>query len=251
MLQPHSLLWHYLWVAPCVLQGLLALLMWKRSIHKQYPAFFVYIVFEAMGGAIIYALDNASSVSGPVYWRSYFAFLFIEAFIKFAVVGEVFNYLLCNYPPLGKLGKLLIKGVGILLILTATAVAAYSNPATYVLATRILARSVSIVQCGLILFLFVFAAHFHLKWNNAAFGITLGFGISASIYLAHWALMAARTFGPKSYLLDFISMAAYHCCVLIWCYYLLVPQKKPSTSADPLPENNLAVWNRELERLLQ
>jgi hypothetical protein len=38
--------------------------------------------------------------------------------------------------------------------------------------------------------------------------------------------------------------------VLIWFYFLLVPQKIATTSAVSLPENNLDIWNRELERLL-
>jgi hypothetical protein len=46
-------------------------------------------------------------------------------------------------------------------------------------------------------------------------------------------------------------MAIYHVCVLIWFYYLLVPEKIVTTSAVFLPENNLDIWNRELERLLQ
>jgi len=46
-------------------------------------------------------------------------------------------------------------------------------------------------------------------------------------------------------------MGTYHACVLMWFYYLLVPEKVVTKSAVPLPENNLAVWNRELERLLQ
>jgi hypothetical protein len=58
-------------------------------------------------------------------------------------------------------------------------------------------------------------------------------------------------FGQKSYLLDFLNMATYHVCVLVWCYYLLVPQKLAITSAVLLPEHNLDIWNRELERLLQ
>ena len=45
-------------------------------------------------------------------------------------------------------------------------------------------------------------------------------------------------------------MATYHVCVLIWFYYLLVPQKIPAKPVVPLPENNLDVWNRELERLV-
>ncbi len=44
-------------------------------------------------------------------------------------------------------------------------------------------------------------------------------------------------------------MATYHVCVLIWFYYLLVPQKSAAASAAPVPENSLAIWNQELERL--
>jgi hypothetical protein len=51
----------------------------------------------------------------------------------------------------------------------------------------------------------------------------------------------------------FLNMATYHAVVLLWFYYLLASAKnmeaqKPSV---PLPENNLEVWNRELERLIQ
>lgn len=254
MFQPHSPLWHYLWVAPCVFLFALAVSMWRRGLHKVFPVFFTYALFEAVGGGIIYAIDVTPSLfSDTTYWRSYFFFLAVEVFIKFAVIGEVFAHLLRGYRPLGKLAKLLVSGIGAALVLTATVIAAYANPtlSALVSATRIMGRSVSVVQCGLILFLFVFAAHFHLRWERAAFGITVGYGIVASVYVAHWALMTDWLFGQKSYLLDFFTMATYHLCVLIWCYYLLVPQKKPTTSAVSLPENNLALWNRELERLLQ
>lgn len=253
MFRPHSLLWHYLWVGPCVLLAVLALLMWKRGLHKEFPAFFCYAIFEAVGGGIIYAIDVSPYVSGTVYWWSYFFFLLFEVFIKFVVIGEVFTHLLRSYPPLGKLAKILVSGIGAVLVFTATVIAAYANPTLSLLisATRILGRSVSVVQCGLILFLLVFAAHFHLRWERPVFGITLGFGIVASVYVAHWALMADWLFGQKSYLLDFLTMATYHICVLIWCYYLLVPQKSATMSAAPLPEHNLDIWNRELERLLQ
>jgi hypothetical protein len=253
MLEPHSFLWHYLWVAPCILLGLLALLMWKRGLHREFPAFFCYALFEAAGGGIIYAVDLSPQLSGPIYWRSYFFFSIVEVFIKFLVIGEVFTHLLRHYPSLASLAKVLISGLGVVLVFTATILAAYANHANFWLisATRILGRSVSVVQCGLILFLFLFAAHFHLRWRSPVFGITLGFGIVASVYLAYWALLAGWMFGQKSYLLDFLNMATYHICVLIWFYYLLVPQKSTAVSAVVLPEHNLDIWNRELERLLQ
>ena len=252
MLEPHSLLWHYLWVAPCALLLALAFLMWKRGLHREFPAFFCYAIFEGLGMGAIYALDISPHISGATYWWSYFLFLIADVFIKFVVIGEVFTHLLRRYAPLGRLAKILISGLGVALVVAGSLIAAYANPTSFwvISATRILGRSVSVVQCGLILFLFVFAAHFHLNWSSSVFGIALGFGIASSVYLAYWALTFGSPFGQKSYLLDFVVMGAYHLCVLIWFYYLLVPQKSPATSAVSLPENNLAIWNRELERFL-
>ncbi len=222
-------------------------------MHREFPAFFCYAILEPVGVGTLYLIDISPSVSATTYWRSSFAFLVVEAFIKFIVIGEVLTHLLRRYPSLGRMAKVLISGVGIVLVFTATIIAAFSNPSTFWLisATRVLGRSVSVVQCGLILFLFLFAAHFHLTWERSVFGIIFGFGISAAVFLAHWALMTDWLFGQKSYLLDFLNMATYHVCVLIWCYYLLVPQKNATTSAVLLPEHNLDIWNRELERLLQ
>src|ERR1700675_3944021 len=99
MFQPHSLLWHYLWVAPCVLLAALASLMWKRGLHKEFPAFFFYAIFEAVGGGILYAIDVTPSVfSDATYWRSAFSVLVVETLIKFVVIGEVFTHLLRRYP---------------------------------------------------------------------------------------------------------------------------------------------------------
>jgi len=252
MLEPHSLLWHYLWVAPCALLLALASLMWKRGLHREFPAFFCYAVFEGVGMSVIYALDISPHISGATYWWSYFLFLIADVFIKFVVIGEVFTHLLERYAPLGKLAKVLISGLGAALVFAGSLIAAYANPTSFwvISATRILGRSVSVVQCGLILFLFVFAAHFRLNWSSPVFGIALGFGVASSVYLAYWALTFGSPFGRRSYLLDFVIMGAYHLCVLIWFYYLLIPQKSPITSAVSLPENNLAIWNRELERFL-
>jgi|HubBroStandDraft_4_1064222.scaffolds.fasta_scaffold164955_1 hypothetical protein len=253
MLQPHSLLWHYLSVAPYAFLVVLAFFMLRRGLHRDFPAFFCYVIFEAAGGTLIYAIDVIPSVSGTMYWWTYFLFLIVEVFVKFVVIGEVFTHLLLHYPPLGRLAKLLISGVGIVLIFAATIIAAYANPTTFwiISAARILGRSVSVVLCGLVLFLFVFAAHFNLRWQRSVFGIALGFGISASVYLAHWAIMAAWIFGQKSYLLDFVIMATYQVCVLVWLYYFLIPQKVVPRASVLLPEHNLEVWNRELERLIQ
>ncbi len=134
-------------------------------------------------------------------------------------------------------------------------VAAYTakdNTNWIVADAHILEQTIYFIECGLILFLFTFAAYFKLRWSRPAFGIALGFGASSCIHLAIWAVVAgANPSAPYRSFLDFPLMATYHVCVLIWFYYLLVPQKLATPLVVSLPENSLALWNRELERLLQ
>jgi hypothetical protein len=63
--------------------------------------------------------------------------------------------------------------------------------------------------------------------------------------------MANGGVAQRRYLLDFVNLATFHVCVLMWFYYLLLPGKATTKSAVRVPEHNLEVWNRELERLLQ
>src|SRR5579863_2300398 len=201
MLQSHSLLWHYLQVGSILLLLALALLMWKRGLHAQFPAFFGYLLLEAFGGAILYAFDVMPTISPVVFWRSFLGFLIAEGIIKFVIIAEVFTHLMRRYLALSKLGKALISCTGVLLLFTATAIAAYANAKAFWLisATRILGRSVSLVQCGLILFLFVFVARFHLNWGRADFGIALGLGVVAAVNLIQWALTVDWLLREKGY----------------------------------------------------
>jgi hypothetical protein len=255
MLQAHSFLWHYLWVAPNILLLGLAALMWRRRFHKQFPVFVVFSFVTAITQLTIYVADTIPSVSWQVFWRIFWVGLLVEAIVKFALIGEVFGRLFGHYPSVASLGTLLIRGVGVTLVLLATLAAAYShkdNIYWIISGAHILEQTIYIIECGLILFLFIFAAHFRLSWPRPIFGITVALGISACVHLATWATMAnsdLSVYGRN--LLDFLNMATFHVCVLMWCYYLLVPQKIAPKSTVRLPDHSLEVWNRELERLLQ
>lgn len=254
MLQAHSFLWHYLWLAPHLLQLTLALLLWRRGIHKQYPFFFLYLIFEAIEELILYGCDLSPSVSPTTWWRTFWAGLIIEALLKFAVVAELLQHLLESWPALAKLGRKVVAGVGALLVLLAAVAAAFAAPDNtpwLVGGAHILLQTLYIAQAGLILSIFLLAAYFHVAWDKAVFGIALGFGVVCCEHLAIWALITGGLVRNRDWV-DLANMATYHGCVLMWFYYLLVPQRIIVVkSSVPFPENNLDVWNRELERLLQ
>jgi hypothetical protein len=254
MLRAHSLLWHYLWLAPDILQLGLAVFIYRRGLQKRFPVFFAYTIYEAIETFTLYAIDVTPWFSGEIYWRAVWISLIVGGLIKFAVIGELLRQLLRTWPALAKTGNQLLTAAGVALTFIAALAAAHTttdNPHWIVGGGEILQQTLYLIQCGLVLFLFIFAAYFKLTWDRVAFGIAVGFGLVFSQHLAGWALIAGMHLPNNSVGLAFLNMATYHIAVLIWGYYLLVPERKPITSTASLPENNLAVWNRELERLLQ
>jgi len=111
---------------------------------------------------------------------------------------------------------------------------------------HLLNLSVDVMQSGLLLLLVGFASYFGLSWRSSAYGFAIGLGIFACVDLA---TETVRIWSRPAAYFDFVTMATYHCCVVIWLVYLLAPQRVPRTAKE-LPENNLDQWNAELQRLL-
>jgi hypothetical protein len=254
MLQAHSLLWNYLWVAPNLLVFFLGILLWKRGFNRILPSFIAFAILTALGDLAAFTADVIPSVSPETFWRIFWVELLLESLLKFIVIGEIFSRLFDPYPSIARLGKMLVSGFGAVLVLVAAVIAGFAKGDTvfHIIATaHLLEQTVFIVESGLIIFLFLFATHFRLSWDRISFGILLGLGISSCEHLATWGIVA--NLSPSEHvrrLFDFLNMATYHVAVLIWSYYLLVPGKAPTKSTIRLPETNLAVWNREVERLL-
>ena len=255
MLQAHSLLWHYLWVAPNVFLFLLGLLILKRGLTRQMPAFFAFAICGALAELAAYGADIAPFVSSENYWRTELVKVLIGSFLKFLVIGEIFSGVFSQYPSISRLSRVAVTGFGAVLVLVAGFIAGFAHGDStkrLIAGPHLIEQTVFVIELGLIVFLFVFAAYFHLSWDRLSYGILLGFGISACVHLCTWAIIANASPSEETRtLFAFLNMATYHLCVLIWYYFFLVPHNVASKSAVPLPENNLAVWNRELERLLQ
>jgi hypothetical protein len=255
MLQAHSFLWHFLWLAPNVALFAMAYPLWRMGLHRRYPAFFVLALVASVDQFVLYVCDILPFVSAQTYWRVLWFGLLIEAVLKFVLISELFGRIFGSYTAVATLGKTMIRGFGILLCFVAALVAAFSkvsNGHVIVSGPHLLQQTFYLVESGLLFFIFLFAAYFRVRADRPSFGICLGLAVSACVHLATWAVAAGNSSVQRSVLLDFTNMTAYSVCVLIWFYYLLVPQKvRAPHSVVQLPENHLDVWNRELERLLQ
>jgi hypothetical protein len=254
MLQDHSFLWHYLWVAPDILQLVLCFFLWKRGLIRDFPAFFAFALVTGIGELVMYAADLLPFISPTGYWYVVWATEIVASVLKFAVIGEIFSKVLSDYASVAELGKILIQWVGAIFVLGAVLVASYAPKGQFVPITTgadLLLQSIFLVECGVLVFVFLFTSYFHLHWPKQVFGVALGLSTSACVYLATWGLINnAGLPAPKRALLALFNRVAFHFEVFVWFYYLLVPQQVPVQIPAPLPENSLALWNRELERLL-
>jgi hypothetical protein len=247
----HSTLWHFLWLAPIVLQCLLAVVMIRRKLHREFPAYLTYTIFNFFFSGLLFWFDHADWVSVEQYKYTEWIDEVGCIVLRFAVIQEIFAVMFRSYPALKRLGLLMFRCAAAALLLIALVVSAYGNASgipPIVQGLAILDRSVAVVQCGLLAFLFVFASYFGLSWRNFVFGIALGLGIFSSVQLATSALRAGQGVGSGAF--DVFVMGSYNLCVLIWVAYLFVPERQVAP-VSALPEHDLNTWTYELQRLLQ
>ena len=243
-------LWYYLWIAPHILLGLVAVLMVRRKLCKDFPLFLCYAISEVLQTAALFAFFYVHS-------SLYYSYVFmiggglIVAF-QFGVIHEVFENVLGDSAALKRLATFLFRWATALLLLVAVAVAAYTSGGganRLTASIRVTSKIVSIVQCGLIIFLLLFVRYFRLSWRSYAFGAALGLGIYASVSIVTSAI--ATQFGNSmTGIFDLIEMGTFHCSVLIWLFYLLMPEPEPR-KVDAVNLEDVQTWNRELQRLLQ
>jgi hypothetical protein len=249
----HLFALYYLMVVPHLLLGVVLIGLLRHKVYRQFPIFLSYVLAEIIQFfAVLFPMVLTSSTSGSTYAVAYSSGLALSTALRFGVIYEIINYLFRNYAALNRLGKPIFRWTTVGLLLTALAIAAYAGGDDFnhfIFVVRILDRTASIMQCGLMLGLFLFSAYLGLSWRSHVFGIALGLGIFASVELAASAFLSQTGYAYVDYV-NYVTMATYHCCVLIWAFYLLLPERSPQYKIRAVPEHDLENWNQELQRLI-
>jgi hypothetical protein len=249
----HPVLYLYLWFAPHALQLVLAVMMVRQKLAKEFPAFFLYTVNEVMQFVILFTFYRLPSISDWQYTVAWFALNSISVCLRFAIIHEVFRHVFEGYPTLKDFGNVLFRWSTVVLMIVAVTLVAYfpgNETDRLTLAYTAVDRTVSAVQCGLLVLILVLSRFFGLPWRSHAFGIMLGLGFFASTELGIVALRAQWALEVASDFFGLLIMATYHCCVLFWMVTLLMPEPQ-ETRVTSLPAHDLDHWNDALQRLLQ
>ena len=217
--------WHshtvalYLWCAQPILQSVVAVILWHRKMHKQFPVFFLFLLVQVANFAIIFPLWLVGDI------KMYFVFFWLgeaaNAVLGFKVIHEIFLDVFRPYHTLKDLGTLLFKWAGVVMLLVSVVVA-FSNSfdqSPLVHAVTTLQRSVRIVQFGLILFLLLFSRFLGVSRKQVSFGISLGFGLFAGVELMLMALNSGGFVMQGN--LNLVNMVTLILAILVWCGYSL------------------------------
>src|SRR5246127_569600 len=212
-----NFVYYALWFPHPALEASLVGIMFWRKIHRTFPIFFGYIVFQILVFAITFPLQSPRFY--VIFFYVYWATTAVSVILGFRVIHEVFLDVFRPYHTLRDLGSVLFTWAGLVMLMVAGVVAASTTSGTeHPLQTGImtLQRSVRVVQCGLILFLLVFSRYLGTNWRDKSFGIALGFGAFASVELALVAINAATDNVFNQVLSSLMNMAVYNFSILIW-----------------------------------
>jgi hypothetical protein len=246
-----STFWWYLLVAPRVLLLGTLIALGRKDLNKQHRIFFYYIIYELVQFPFILYGILSRDISADAYWKLYAVLLAGSVFLRFGVIYELFRNLSKTYPSLGRFNRFLFRALTAVLLFIAIGLIASAWPGDVHQLTRFIAnvldRGVNILQLGLLLGLFGIAKFFRLSWRKHVFGITLGFAMYLSVQLMATAIQAE--WGDYK-IFDYITMATFHVTVLVWLFYVLLPERQTALTSVP-DSADVTAWNREVERLLQ
>ena len=241
----HTLLQSLLWVAPAAIQIAIVVAMFSNGARKRFPMFWTYTLFQIFLSITLMFVYRMGDME---YFLAYWTGAAMSAFLGFAVIYECFSQALQPYETLRDLGRLLFRWTAIVMGIVGV-VFALSTPGgpentALVHSILIIERAVRIIQCGMLLLLYLFSHHVGITWRNQLFGVVLGFGVYASANLLMYSLRAR--FGE-----DWNSSAAimnsfsYLVASGVWAGYMFAPAAERTLVRSEAPLI-LERWNTEL-----
>jgi hypothetical protein len=218
------------WLAGPLLQITLLIFMVLRKVHKQFPRFFSYILFQTLKSACLFVAYRYFPDS---YFDAYWTGNAVSVIFTVAVMDEILHSLFKEYGGIQILGTTIFRWSCGLLVLLAILGASSSDAAGDRLVAVVFAfdRSVRLMQVGLFLLLMFLCRSLKNCSRQQVFGIALGFGVFASVELILVSIVMWYGNGHAS-TISLLKSTAYNAVTLVWIGYLKQePQLVPKLEA--------------------
>jgi hypothetical protein len=211
-----------LWIFHPVVELPLAGIMYRRKLHREFPIFFAYILFQVVQFAILFPLFRSGSFMEYIlaYWISAIACWVFG----FKIIHEILSDMFRLFPTQKNMGKMLFRwavlvtAVVMLVLLASIAVTADALLVDGMIAVE---RCVRFSQCALILFLLAFSRYLGVSLRQQSIGIAIGFGWFAGVELVAFVLYSERAIHHAT--LDLLNVVAYSLALIVWITYAAFP----------------------------
>jgi hypothetical protein len=235
-----QILFYAFWIVPALVLAFLSVATFRRKLHRRYPFFFAYLVFQVVSFMVEFSVWH---LWPKAYFRTYWPTTTLSILLSFAVIYEVFREIFDPFDGLRDLGGVLFRWASVVLVLAAVLIALTTNaPGT--IETRLvisLERSVRVMQCGIVLLMILCAPCVGLKRQHRIFGIAAGFGIIAAIDLISTAIVANLGVSSTTTLLNSVAhMISFSMAAGIWANYMLTPEPARAPVLQHAPSER---WN--------
>jgi len=232
-------------VAGAVLQACVVLLLISHRYFRQFPSFGVYFLFSVLAPAVELSVQTSKAILFDVYLISESGY----AVLTFLALQEAFRSVFRNFYSL-RWFKLSFPVIGILILFVALIRAvffrpAHDNPANVAFIS--LEIALAFLQFGVFCVFVLLVRFFHMRWQQHAFGIVLGFGIAAAGSLV--AFLLRSEFGTNlNGLVQTAVPVTYIIGVAVWIITFL--REEPSSAEKDggtqfTPEQMIAELRRQ------
>jgi hypothetical protein len=220
------------------LQAYLCFLLLARGAYRQFRFFTACSAFSVIEAVVLILLRNHQMPYLYVYWT----FEAFSVMLIFFALQESFYLVFRNFLSLPGF-RLLFPGIGILMLVIAAVRTLLQPPpdARFWTATLIsLEIAVDFLQFGIFCLFILLVRFFNMRWRQHAFGVVLGFGITAAGTLI--VLLLRSEFGTKfDPIVRITPPLAYSVTVVVWLATFL--RAEPS---HPMQDRALALTPEQM-----
>jgi hypothetical protein len=212
------------WIGSIIAELIVLAIILRRGLVRRFPVFFTSIAFDVLREIIlpIVAFRNPHSYAySYLYWLSFP----VEYVIAFAVILEAMRYSIVNDAKLSRKTLGTLAAFAVLLMAVAALLVLYPDISIKTLPglAITLERSIELLRCGVLLFIWVFATRLGISWRHHVWGIVFGLGIYSGFSLLVAAMHATTGTLCGDWLARLIPFS-YFASTIIWAVYLWQPE---------------------------
>lgn len=229
-----------------LLVAILLFIIVRKQIYKRFPAFTAYVVYDFLRTILIPLIAFRYNSS---YFYSYWISIPIEYTITLLIILEVFVYIFSAHIRQSTRAIKTFAIIALLLLAVSVLLILLPNVPTNTTKGLILAadRSVQLLICGLLLFMWTFSRNLGLQWRHHVWGIVFGLAIYSGVNLVAAAIQAATGEMCVGWITP-LPHFFYQATIAIWIGYFLrtEPAREPLAIEELTTYQNLVTAYRTI-----